>query len=503
MPILLVSATTLPFLRVGLDLADEGYLVYGTQCLLRGQTPIRDFRAYDPGRYYWMALFALRHRATYMTVRRANVVIQTLSLMALSAAVWWATGNPWITTLSSALALIWLQPRHKQVDNFFIILGLALLAQLSPASEPGAFFAMGLSLGVSSFFGLNTFAYLVGAFALYAALFLGLPSGSDVRALALGVFVGATPVILLCLCAWDYARSYFDRKVLVLAKRGTTNLNLPHPWIWTPPQTGFLRQSPGQRLALRVLFTALPIIFAVGLVLHGLRPGQDLSSADRLALAACSLGIMTFYHALSRADLGHIYLPTLSLIALVGAGGVAVLGPTMTVVLLAFLIAGSVWLVWDRPFQPLGYFRIKDSWIPCDTPQGCFLLQPPEAAQMKGWGAVIEAETQPGAPILTVPVLVGLCALYERRHAAFDTFPIYPSSPGARAQMLEDITLSRPAVAIVSQVALDGRQDLVFSNNYPNVARYLAETFGHQEKIGNSTVFTTPRADQRSPRTMP
>ncbi len=49
----LVTASFVLQGNISLDLADEGFLWNGTLRIGQGKIPIRDYKSYDPGRFYW------------------------------------------------------------------------------------------------------------------------------------------------------------------------------------------------------------------------------------------------------------------------------------------------------------------------------------------------------------------------------------------------------------------------------------------------------------------
>src|SRR5678809_1221711 len=64
--------------NVGINLADEGYLWYGLRALRAGLIPIRDFHAYDPGRYFWVAGWSMFLGQGLVSMRAACVAFQCI-----------------------------------------------------------------------------------------------------------------------------------------------------------------------------------------------------------------------------------------------------------------------------------------------------------------------------------------------------------------------------------------------------------------------------------------
>jgi hypothetical protein len=66
--------------NVGINLADEGYLWYGLRALRAGLIPIRDFHAYDPGRYFWVAGWSMFLGQGLVSMRAACVAFQCIGM---------------------------------------------------------------------------------------------------------------------------------------------------------------------------------------------------------------------------------------------------------------------------------------------------------------------------------------------------------------------------------------------------------------------------------------
>jgi hypothetical protein len=488
-PIGLVSLFMLPFLRVGIDLADEGYLVFGTSNLLDGQVPIRDFRAYDPGRYYWCALFTLVFGRSFLATRIAMAATTMLSLGVLAALMIDATASPTLTILTCTLAMVWMQPRHKQIENFFVILSLFLLFNTGSNGSEIDFVLLGTAIGISAFFGLNIAAYFFGA-TLLVYIFAGdLSDISNLVAFGLGGLLGCTPIFAMCLRHHGYAHDYYQRKVAALVKRGSTNLRLPLPWIWTSGKTAFQNLSQNRQRSFRFIFTIMPIVFFGGVSLPLGFFATELDSALWLVFVASCVGLLTFYHTLSRADFGHMFLPALPLSVIVVMLMQAMFGQIVTSLLMAFTILFSVWLVWLNPFHLPMYLKQKQKLLPFQTAAEFMLLPSSMAQQLERIQNAINHWTTPQEPILSVPAQIGLCAMTARPHAAFDSFPVYPTTPLIRKTMIENLQQSRPKLMLIGTYAIDGRTELIFLKNYPEVFDLLATDYILSETIGNVEVY--------------
>jgi len=79
---LAVAVSWVGYGDTGLNLADEGFLWYGATWTAAGEVPLRDFQSYEPGRYYWIALWSPLLGDGLLGMRRAIALFEVVGLLA-------------------------------------------------------------------------------------------------------------------------------------------------------------------------------------------------------------------------------------------------------------------------------------------------------------------------------------------------------------------------------------------------------------------------------------
>lgn len=456
---------------------DEGYLWYGTLRVLEGEVPLRDFRSYEPGRYYWCAAWMLAFGKGILALRLAVHLFYWLALAAGLLALRLG-GMDWPGTFAAALLLTaWAYPQHKLFEPGLSMLAVLAGAVLILSPGPGAFMLAGAVAGLTAFVGIN-----YGLYAGAALFFLTLLAALKIQAIpvlqALGAFsggfaLGSLPLILMLVLIPGFAGTFFERRVRAVVKRGSTNLPLPVPWPWRPVPRAISGLSPFGRQCTRWLFLLAPVFcwsVAVGAWFVSWAAIQAIS----VAVAAGFVGTFNFHHAMSRADLSHLAQSMAPVI--LGLFGILAGVPLAWIALFVlFGLASAISVLQMYPLvnrirAPHSYDALvigrNRIWVPRNSAQALTQVRDAVAKYLR-----------PGESILAVPTLGALYPILGLRAPAYDIFCVYPASEIEQERMLRSIESSRVRLVAVDNGGLDGREDLRFSNTHPRVWAYLRDRF--------------------------
>jgi hypothetical protein len=223
----------------GFSLWDEGFLWYGAQRVMLGDVPIRDFMAYDPGRYYWSA--------TLMHLWGDNGIIS----LRLTLAIFQATGlyvgllliarhlkkSNFLFLMITALVLVtWMIPRHKLFDVSISIISISILSILAQSPTQRNYFFTGLCIGAIAIFGRNHAMYAVAG-SLFTMLLLCINQTGNVNFFKglyswfIGILIGFSPVVFMLIFVPGFTKAFWE-SIQFLFQFKATNIALPIPLPW-------------------------------------------------------------------------------------------------------------------------------------------------------------------------------------------------------------------------------------------------------------------------------
>jgi len=148
---ILSLAYYLSFYNYGLNLSDEGYLVYGAERLMSGQIPGADFHAYMPGRYLVLAFLFDLFGENIIVERLMWVVVR-----AIIAILFFRLSTrflpPLIAFVPTLLVILIPGPWHKGFETLFPLAWLLSVRFYLTDGRAVRAFVMGLLGGATLFF---------------------------------------------------------------------------------------------------------------------------------------------------------------------------------------------------------------------------------------------------------------------------------------------------------------------------------------------------------------
>jgi hypothetical protein len=468
----------------GFNLWDEGYLWYGAKRIVAGEVPLRDFMAYDPGRYYWAAgYFSLLDNTGIIALRASVALFQVLGLFAglwtISLTLRKITFENLLYLCTAAITLMaWAYPRHKIFDISISMIMVAGLAYLLHRPSVRRYFLLGVLVGLAAVFGRNHGVYgALASFVAFAWLMVRASAKSSqwqgVGVWSAGVFVGYIPVLAMCAFVPGYLDAFIETIVFML-QQGNTNLPLPIPWPWT---VGF--GTAGAIIETRwfligMCFIAL-IVFGVGALVWIFN--QKLRARyvrPELVAAICS-GLPYSHYAFARADVGHLaqgiyplLLGTLIGIASFKSRPLKWLSASGAALLSVFILAD---------WQPGVLARTKAGWEHVTVSGSTLSMDPSTADAVKLLRDLTARYAQDGRPVLVLPFWPGAYPLLDRRAPLWEIYALSPRSDEFQRAEIDRIKKADPGFALVFDMPMDGREELRYSNSHHVIDEYIRSHF--------------------------
>lgn len=471
---------------ISFDLSDEGFLWYGAQRTLHGEMPLRDFSAYDIGRYFYTAaVFRLAGSDGILPLRLAAY---STMLPVTAIAAYLATRGHGHTQAAQMLrglggaciAILWIAPYFKAFD--FLACALLMLAVHHVLRVPKrrAWLLLGAATGIAALIGRNHGLYGVVASLLAYALLRAWPGPDAAQAPAsasafawlLGAALGYSPM-LVALATVDGFLATNLAGLQALLARGETNLGIPVPWPWL---VDVRRLGVVTSIAPTVAglgFVLLLVLPAAAAVLVWRKHSQPLAArAAWTPFLACACVALPYAHyAFSRADMTHLALAMLP--AAIGLIAMPRPKPWQQNLQLAVVAAATFAVL--APTSWLGYYANPTlRWETLQVAGTSLRVSPRDAATFRQAEDAITAYLPRGRGFAALPNMPGLHAAHRMPVPMHSIYVLWSTSEAQEHRELQRLQRERPAVILLSDHALDGNDARRFKQLRPLLYAWIS-----------------------------
>ncbi len=466
--------------HIGFSLWDEGFLWYGAQRVMLGEVPIRDFMAYDFGRYYWSAaLMSLMRDSGIIALRMSVAVFQVIGLfLALFLLVrTWKCAKPikvLLVLLATGIFMLWMFPRHKLFDITLAITLIAVLAYLIASPTIRRYFLTGIIIGIVAIFGRNHGVYgVIGSLTAIAYLTWGQQTGGTTFFMALkwwilGVVIGYLPMLLALVLVPGLAESFVE-SIRFLFESKATNLPLPVPWPWLVQFSTSSLLVVVRNLLIGVFFIAVLAFGVIGIVAM-----LYTRKLPPVLLASLCMALPYAHYAFSRADVGHLAQGIFPF--LIGMLALTAEKSNKVKVSVAALLLIASYLVMI-PLHPEWGASRGAAWQDIQILGDQLKVTTQTANDLSLLKSLVDEYATQGRPFLITPFWPGAYAVFERKSPIWEIYALVPRNAKFQQAEVNRIKNTDPGFVVVFDYALDGREELRFRNTHAIIDQYIRQNF--------------------------
>lgn len=471
--------------RYGFDFADEGYYWYGAQRVLKGEIPIRDFMAYDLGRYYWAAaimktlgsddIFSARFAAVFFHFFAVWVGVR-IGLLAVESH---GKASFLYALLVACILTIWIWPYYKSYDHACSIFVVSAFVLMFGSRKRSGWFVAGMIIGLVAIIGRNHGVYgVLGSFIILAIFLFDDKARSQslgwMAAWAMGVLIGYLPMLAFLIFANDFAVPFVD-SIKFLFDSGVTNIIMPVPWPWASNYANMGFVYSAIRMGLGFGFVALiafPLFGVVALYVNN----DDLRKGKYIVFFASVVGSVLYAHyAFSRPDLAHLALGIFPM--LLGVISLPYLKSTRqhfyaaTLLLFcAFVVIGSA-----QPYflsQLLSY-----GWREAEITGHRLLLARDKIARVEAYRSILPQDGASRGSFLALPNYISIHAMYGEKMPVWEIYPLFKRGLIVQEAEVRRISKAMPNIIVLSDHALDHRDELKYSRLQPLAYEWINRNY--------------------------
>lgn len=483
----------------GFSLWDEGFLWYGAQRVMVGEVPMRDFMAYDIGRYYWSAAFmSLVGDNGIVALRAASTIFQAIALcIGLAVLARSSAKQSRLFWLLAAITLVaWMAPQYRLFDTSLPIILVGALSFLVEQPSRRRYFLAGLIVGLAAVFGRNHGMYgVAGSLGVMIYLTARRESGPGLiaafAAWASGVVAGYLPVLVFLAVVPGFALAFWE-SIRLLFEINATNLPLPVPWPWLVPF--------GQMSSVEILRGVTQGIFFIAIVVFGLlgivwaiRQKLQNKPVSPTLIASIFLALPYAHYAYSRADLAHLApgIPPF----LIGIFALLASQPAKIKWPFAALLCGASLLVM-LPTHPWWYCYSTQQCVDIKVAGDKLKVDRETAGNLAELNKLAERFAPGDRTFIAAPFWPGAYAALGRKSPMWEIYVLFPRSVAFQQAEIERIKAANPGFVVIDDFPLDGREDMRFRNTHPIVDQYIRDNFEPLNGYSRNPAFQVYRSKQ-------